>query len=329
MINSVNEKDRTLNWNFVALFFVLALAWYMSASSASSFVSVVNIGDHVISSIRTSFLDPTAAEGLHLLKGAVHYTPLGYISRILNYLVQFFIITGVVVLLLRFRKMKFEGEYTAFSTVALALLFAGVTVPFFASALNMTRLYQILLIFLAPFCIIGGITIFKLIGRCFRVIWTEKHVRWSLAAFSAVIVLFFLYQTGFIFQVAEGHSFFPLDETQDSLHFNEQEVLAAEWLDSVKEDGKSVYADEPRSLLLSSRFEEGGPFAPQLYFFTTDTSQVPDDCYIYLGTRNIVEKEVTLTDRGTTSVMRDYVTPESITDGRNKVYANGGSEVYR
>jgi len=329
MIDSVNENDRTLNWNFVALFFVLALAWYMSVSSASPFVSVVGIGDHIISSIRTSFLDPTAAEGLHLLKGVAHYTPLGYISRVLNYLVQFFILTGVVVLLLRFRKMKFGGEHAAFSTVALVLLFAGVTVPYFASALNMTRLYQILLIFLAPFCIIGGITIFKLIGRGFGVIWTEKHVRWSLAAFSVIIVLFFLYQIGFIFQVAEGRSFFPLDETQDALYFNEQEVLAAEWLDSVKEDDKAVYADEPRSLLLSSRFEEGGPFAPQLYFFTTDTSEVLGDCYIYLGTRNIVGKEVTLTDRRTTSVTYEYVTPESITDGKNKIYTNGGSEVYK
>jgi len=323
-----NKNDRTINWNFVALFVVLALGWYMSVSSASAFVTIVQIGNHIISSIRTSFLDPTAAEGIYMMMGVAHYTPLGYISRIINYLNQIFIVIGVIALLLRFREMKFQ-ESILFSTVALVLLFAGVSVPFFASSLNMERLYQITLIFLAPFCIIGGITTFRLMSKAIRVIWTDKHVRRSLAVLSVYLVIFFLYQTGFIIQVAEGHSHFPLDKAKDSLYFNEQEVLGADWLDVVKDDRNPIYADEPRWLLLSGRLEKEGQLSTQLHVFTTDTSQVPEECYIYFGTRNIVKQEVTLTDRRATTVIREFTTPESIVDGRSKIYANGGSEVYK
>ena len=134
-----------------------------------------------------------------------------------------------------YRELKFEREYVAFSMINLAILFAAVSVPFFASSLNMTRLYHITLIFLAPFCVIGGITVLRAMSRIARVAWTNKSVRSSLKVLSLYFLIFMLYQTGFVYGVAEGNFYsISLNTTMDTPRFNDQEVLGAKWLTEVR-----------------------------------------------------------------------------------------------
>ena len=157
--------DRTISSTFVLLFITFALTWYMYISSSSAFNAIIHIGDHIASSIFTDFLNPEATEGLRAITAERHHTLLNRINQAILYLNQIFIIIGSIVLLLKYRELKSEKGYTAFSMLRLGICFAGVFVPFFASTLHMTRLYHLTLFFLAPCCVIGGITVLRALSK--------------------------------------------------------------------------------------------------------------------------------------------------------------------
>ena len=327
---SSNAKDKTIRSTFVLLFVVFTLTWYMYVSSSSTFDTIVNIGDHIASSIFTDFLNPDAAEGLYLIMPKEStYTLLQRINQIILYLNQIFIVIGCIVLLKQ-REMKFERNYAAFSMINLSILFASIAVPFFASSLNMVRVYQITLIFLAPFCVIGGIIVLKAISKIVRVTWTNKAVRRSLKILSVHFVIFLLYQTGFVSYVAEGQSnSISLDSTAKGYCYNDQEVLGAKWLTCAK-GSSHVYADKARWIFLCSRLGgkgEGGP----IMFTVGNINQIQEDSYIYFGTRNAVEHNVTVMRFGPEVgySIYEYINSEYVVDGRSKIYANGGSEIYK
>ena len=333
--NSLKIEDRTIRSTFVLLFVVFTLTWYMYVSSSSTFDTIAHIGDHIASNIFTDFLNPEAAEGLYLLMPESSYTLLQRINQIILYLCQIFIVIGCIVLLKR-RGMKFERDYAAFSMINLGILFACIAVPFFASSLNMVRVYQITLIFLAPFCVMGGITVLRVLSRIFRTSWTNKTVRSSLKILSVYFVIFLLYETGFVYYVAEGQSnSVSLNSTAGMYCYNDREISGAMWLNGVKDSdsdrdsNRYIYADEPRWLLLCSRLGWLEPGHPLM--FTVDninrTREVAS--HIYFGTRNAVERDIRLRHvSGVTSVF-EYINLEYAVDGRGKIYANGGCEIYK
>ena len=285
------KVDRTISSTFVLLFITFTLMWYMYVSSSSAFNSIVRIGDHIASSIFTDFLNPEAAQGLYLMMAKTH-SPLHHVNKIINYLNQIFIVIGVIVLL-KHRELKFEREYVAFSMVNLSILFASIAVPFFASALRMERLYHITLIFLAPFCVIGGITVLKMMSKMVRVAWTNKAVRNSLKILSVFFAISLLYNTGVVYEVVEGHSgSISLNSTIDRACFNDQEALMTEWLQNKRDVDTKIYSDRVRGVLLLGIFGER-------YVFEGDEevgiiTRIPDNAYIFLGRENVKNKKMML-----------------------------------
>jgi uncharacterized membrane protein len=319
--NSVPSKvDRTISSTFVLVFIIFTLTWYMYVSSSSAFNTIVYIGDHIASSIVTDFLNPEAAQGLDIiLKKTI--TPLHDVAKYLHLLSQFFIFVGVLTLINR-KEMKFEREYEAFSLMNFAICFGGITLPYFASALNTERLYHITLIFLAPLCVIGGLTVFRVISKAVKVSWTDQRVKSSLKVLSMFFAIFLLFNTGWVYEVAKDNpSSFSLNSTSDYPRFNDQEVLGAKWLHDVKSSNK-MYADVYRWLLLSS-FEWG-----EVRAFPADGDEIRKDSYIYLGTWNVVEGEVMVRHKIGVSYIGEYINSEYMVNDVNKIYANGGAQVY-
>src|SRR5207249_11266556 len=98
--------------------------------------------------------NPNTAQGLGLiLKG--QSSPLHVVSKYVQLLTQFLIPIGFAAVLIGRSKEKFTTTYLGLSTANLILLIAGVAIPFFASSLNASRLYQLALVFMAPFFVIG------------------------------------------------------------------------------------------------------------------------------------------------------------------------------
>ena len=316
------KVDRTISSTFVLLFIVFTLTWYMYVSASTVFYTIVHISDHIASNIFTEFLNPEAVEGLRIIMRE-NVSPLHSVLKYLHLITQFFIAVGVLTLLLKRSEMKFKKEYAAFAVVNFVICLGAIAVPYFSSSLATTRLYHITLFFLAPFCVIGGITVFRMVSRVVRTSRTNQGVRSSLKVLSMLFAILLLFNSGFIYEVAKDNPMsIALNTTIDYPRFNHQEVLGAEWLYDVKNSNK-IYADGYRSLLINS-FERG-----QVRGIPVDIDKIQEDLYIYFGSLNIKKKEVIVADvKSARRITMEYINSSQIVDDRNKIYNNGGAQVY-
>lgn len=325
---SLKIEDRTISSTFVLLFITFTLTWYIYVSSSSAFNAIVNIGDHIASSIYTDFLNPEAAEGLRMMLIETH-SPLHHTNKIINYLNQIFIITGCIVLLLKHREMKFEKEYATFSILNLGICFAGVSIPFFA-ALNMTRVYHITLIFLAPFCVIGGITVFRVISRVVKVSWTNKSMESSLKVLSVYFVIFLLFSTGFIYEVADDN---PVSKSlsQDKLLvfrglIHEQDMVGAEWLAVHRDNSIPVYADVYTHADVTL-WAYGFVPIEQVIRVIGEPRKIKDDSYVFLSYVNVVWDAIFFFPEQNPILYSLHNTTyfHHVHNHKNKIYDNGGN----
>jgi uncharacterized membrane protein len=322
-------KDRTISTTFVLVFITFTLTWYMYVSSSSTFDTIIHTGDHIASTIFTDFLNPEAVQGLDMMLAQPAPGLLHEVNRVINYLNQIFIVVGGIVLLLKHKELKFEREYVAFSMLNLIICFAGVSVPFFAGALSMVRLYHITLIFLAPFCVIGGITVLRMMSKVIRVTWTNKAVRSSLKILSVFFAIFWLYNSGVVFGVAEGHyGSIALNSTMDRMCFNDQEAVMAKWIMNTKNVDTNIYADRRRGEVLEGIYgkrhllrgdEEVGII-----------TRIPDNAYIFLGRENVKNGKMALhrPSGGTSVVNLQNLTFYNTLLDMSRIYNNGDAQVY-
>jgi len=312
----LTTKNRKISSTFVLLFITFTLTWYLSISNSSAFESLARICNQVVGSISSDFLDPEASQGLKLITAQPLPGLLHEINRILNYLNQIFIVIGGLVILFKNQEMKLKKEFVVFSIINLGICIAGVFVPYFASQINMSRLYQITLFFLAPVCIIGGIAVVKLFIKVFKVSQKDRYLQLPIKILSIYFAVFLAYQTGLIFQVTEGRSgSLSLDSSIDYPSFNDRDVSGALWLNDVR-GNKYTYADSNRRLLLVG------------YLWDRLSSTPAKASYIYLGTFNSKNNSLTksIRLRANTETSNENYSPLII--GRNKVYTNGGALVY-
>jgi len=330
-ISSSKKSDKSFGYIFALFLLVFTLTWFMHVSSGAPINTIAQIGDQILSSIFTDFLNPEKAEGLNIMMGTKNKVHLSLMILLLSniyvailFLNQFLIIIGSLVLLLEYSKVKIIRIYIAIIVPNLLMLFAGVSVPFLAKSINMNRLYHITLIFLAPTCIIGAITLLKGINHAFKISWTDENMRHSLRILSVYFVIFLLYQTSFVLSVAQGHfGSRALNETAEWRYYTDQEVAGAIWLKNIVDTNSiRIYSDENGYQLLSSRID-----MKKIKTFLAD--KIPEkSSYIYFNTQAVLKKRFFTIDR---SEIRDAlfsINAESIVIGRSKIFANGGSDVY-
>lgn len=309
-------EDRTIGASFILMFITFSLTWYIYVSGSSAFEAIANIGNNIADHLSKDFLNPDAAQGLKLVTAKSAPGFLHTINKFINYLNQFFILFGGLIILTKYRQRGFERENLAFIMINIGLCLAGLYVPFMASSLNMSRLYQITLIYLAPICLIGGIALLEIACKVIKKSWTDKNMAISVRLLSIYFAAFFLFQSGVVWDVTEvSPAQISFNSTFDFPRFNDKEVTSAEWLID-KRGNKFTFADGYRSLLLSSI---------DLYHLT---SSFDKSSHIYLGTFNIMSKTVKKSsfEQGTLNYFD--VPYSSIIKDRDLVYANGGALVY-
>ncbi|MCZ7399984.1 MAG: DUF2206 domain-containing protein [Candidatus Methanoperedens sp.] len=301
----------SITFNFVLLNFAFLITWYMYTSSSSSFYTIVTLLDKITGSISEDFLNPKYVQGASLI---LLKTPslLHELGKYVHLIAQLFISVGILSLFFKNGKMKFETKYVMFCVLNFIMLLAGVTIPYFAGTLNTSRLYHIALIFLAPFGVIGGIIFFKAISKIFKKSCTDRN---SLKIISIFIIIFLLFNSGFIYEVAKDTPMsIALNSTIDGPRFNEQEVFGATWLYNTKNDNH-VYADFYRQVLLR-RFSGEWRILP-------DDFKIEAKSYMYFGTLNIKENIIAKYGK---SVKMDFTS--DYLNNTNKIYVNGGAQVY-
>jgi uncharacterized membrane protein len=313
----------------ILLLFIASTVWYAYTAQAGILHAVVSLGGHISGSIGDLF-NPTYSQALNFAQAHSTSTNIAHqVSAFFDYLNEFLIIAGLcLVIFLKKQRFKLQFSYVVLSTIALGCLIASLAVPYLSAALGWTRVYQIMSIFLAPFLAIGFIKIGETAGV------TMSNVKSKLGfgnsalvspsrltrLLAIYLVLFMLFQTGFISALTGGYQAIALNNQVDYTQFNHQEIVGAMW--QVNNSGAQViYGDAYREVLL-------GALAPGRALYLPYPQNTSASFYIFLGTYNIERNQVLLSN--VTGVNRqDYytnVTP--FISNRSLIYSNGGANVY-
>lgn len=322
--SSATARNVLTRLGFISLFTVSTLVWYLYVSGSSTLNAIVGIGNHIANSILTEFFNPAAAQGLSLLV-TVPVSPLHEVNWILYLFFVFSIIIGFLAVVSKNRRMKFGNEYLAFSFASLVVAAACVGVPFFASALNTSRLFQITLFFLAPFCIVGGIALFNELAKALKVRNNGNVAENSLKVLSVFLVVFLLFNSGFVYEVTRDHpTSISLNSSVDGPRFSDAEVHAAVWMTNLS-GNTAVWGDAyGHQLLLEFAFWK-------VQTFWGNTKEVSLDAYIYFRSQNVKGKVMWSEDTYPNNYTSIQDTPffNNILDISNKIYDDGASQIYR
>jgi uncharacterized membrane protein len=310
-----------ISGRIVLVYIVMSFLWYSYASGSSSLVDAVRLLEMIGSNFAKDFLNPAATQGLAILATGLP----SFLHRVVlyvNLVAQGLIVVGVCSTLIPTNRKR-NGELNlVFSWTAFVLMVAGMLVPYVLSTLNGTRLYQIGLIFLSPYVVVGSFTIGKLFSRIpqLRGIIVAKHEKPVLL--SSFLAIFLLLNSGFMYEVAHDHpNVFTLDSAVDGPRFNEREMSGASWLIKSKDDSL-VQADVYRSLLVNS-LSLGTALS-----LTVDVNHTKAGEYVFLGTLNCEEGRAIVTDFVGVIYNTLYVSIAGVFDGRDLIFDNGGSRIF-
>lgn len=206
------------------------------------------IGDEVINdeSNVPNFLDieqisplMRAAWGLDFMQA----NTWGKVFRVFQYLTQISIVIGVGILI--WKRKDYSAEYLSLCGASIALLLGCMFIPRFASIINATRMYHIVLIMLSPALILGA----KLIFRNFKLLTI------------CLIIPYFLFTSGLVFeatqqtdisQVNMPYSISLSDYRIETVGvFTSNDIAVVDWADENIEEW--VYADTTNILLFAER----------------------------------------------------------------------------
>jgi uncharacterized membrane protein len=304
-----------LQLSFVVFFFVLMFGWYIYTSGAVVFDSFMTFTGYVTSQLG-DFFNP-ASRGQAVLTGlglAESPSILNTVSRGFAYLTQLFILFGVLALITKKTKFKFDREFTVFSLIAVVFLIALTLVPGLANTLSMTRFYHILLMILSPFFVIGIVAFTDLIIK------NHKALVASLLIV-AVLVPYFLFQTNMVYEVAQGDSWsVPLSKQRMSPmrlygefgYIDDFSVRGAQWLSAYTRYENNTVADNALFTALTAYGLVYRGYARELRGDTViESGEIVYLSYISINYANLVENN----------------TVPIVLNQTNVIYSNGGSEV--
>jgi uncharacterized membrane protein len=260
-----------------------------------------------------------------------------FLHRMFLYLLlstQGLIVVGLVTALFAGWPMQIRREFFALALINLMMLVAALVVPYFASSLNTTRTYQIALIFLAPFFVLGWINIFKAAGKITRRSMTGT-MRVAIALLSVFLVLYLIFNTGMIFEITRDVPMsYSLDKQGANVSYaiyNNMEKAGAEWSigvqHAIERSNNNTYTPPIFSDIYRWLFLQDWN-ASRSYLIPFVVNSTPPGSYVYLGTYNVLDdKAVQLMTAGQVQITVQ-LDLKGFKDTRNKIYANGGSEVY-
>ena len=314
---------------FIVLVGVCSLAWYTYVSGASILEDAVRIGKLIADNVYGDFLNPKSSQGLELILQRPA-SLFNYAYRGIYLLFQGFIVVGFFATFLRKIKTNLPSAYIAMSVPFLGMAAAGIIVPYFALSINATRLFPITLLYLAPFTVVGSHYLVASAGRILRRPRQSQDMKREAALFVVSLLVFFLFNSGLLHQLARQPVSFALDPTgAPRPNFNDEEFVAANWISSEAGANQPIYADAFGAYLVEMT---SGQFLP-LQGSTQVTSHIGGGSYIFLGSENVNARLIRLDDPifqriNVTQVQLSGLAFNSMLSSMNVIYDNGYARVY-
>lgn len=344
-------RNDTINLNFSLLFIAFLLTWYIYISSSSALYSVIHVFENIISNFMSDFLSLSETQGAYIIVKSTA-TPLHQLAKYMHIFTQICISVGLFLCIFDAslkNLYNFSKTYLSLSVIFYSLLLASIIIPNFSNNLNTSRIYQICLLLLAPFCILGLIFLFNLAinfyqscievhnkmllnqATAFRNIFIRSRKLFIvnfpgpevnikiLKKLSLFFMVFLLFNTGWVYEIVhDSPTSFSLNNTMDYPKFNKQDIVGKDWLHKVNtlqyNDGY-VYADAYRFILFL--WIENG----RVHSFPLNPSHLSKNSYLYFSSYNFQNNNILVSNNY-------YVNWNSFTSSRNQIYDSKAVQIY-
>jgi uncharacterized membrane protein len=336
------QSRSVVSATLVALVVAIVFGWYIFASGGAPYQALQMAGTTIAHSLTNDFLGPpesTVATGL-----GVGIQNLPFSHALYHYWIiatEVLIVAGLAFVTWRRKALRVNTQFLLLSFASFILMLAAIAVPSVAGVINGNRLFALALLFLAPYCILGIEAIV-----CTTSSWIRANgeliSKLKCAALIGVLIPYFLFTYGFIWEVTEhpsNYAFLPSQEQSErvveySLNgstwsymvqapISTQDVYAAKWL-STSASRLPVYADfaywpEVRGYANVSP-DSNSSFTPAI------ANHSLNNAYVYLGAADVQSGNIALTLPNSTYQIQPFSSYPALTVG-NLVYSNGLAEV--
>jgi uncharacterized membrane protein len=328
-------KD-VLSASLVLLLFSMTFGWYIYVSNAP-LLAVSDDIRRIVNNFMNDISSPAARSPQVATLASAPTTVVSVMNRIVFLASNSLIAIGVAALSLMGRKSNLDSKYRLMSVVALFIMIMCVALPNVASTFNFSRFYGIMMIFLAPFFVLGGQTILHwtnkaispLSAKMSRLQRLRNSRMLGLQLISILLVASFLFNTGFIEHVTGVYpGSMALDKdlkrvSEDSgirlSYFTsvilEQDVVSIMWLSTYMDDYGVVYNGA-----LSLVWWSYGPIDRSI--------DLQSSIYAFNGTQNARTRYAYLSYANTVGgFLNNTEISPALTSG-NEIYTNGASEIF-
>jgi uncharacterized membrane protein len=320
----------------VLLLFIIPLSWYSLAVAPLS--NLITFFTQFFSKFLTDFFAPSSRTTQVFLT-----QPVSNISTIFSLgifaIANFFLVVGLIGLVIKPRKMGIDPKYRLFSIVSAVILLFCLILPNFAPSLDLSRFYEICLLILVPFFVLG----FNSFVALAKQIWLKtinkkslgkRYVHVKAILLCALLICFLLTQTGFVNRIIGSSPLArPVDldriEASDSAqvetslyqaYISEQDIFSAVWLSNHTYASSTIYADYVSTYNVLTSY---GLMQREQIIPLETTTMFESGSYVYLGQQNIV-LGVLSQSQGPSLNFSDTF---SRLNGSSIVYSNGESEI--
>lgn len=193
------REHTDIRYNYIYLCIVLFLGWYIYVSNSSVYYSILLIFKQFFNSLISKNFNAVRGGGIYW---ATKQLPFSWeILKILNFVAIIFIIIGLFYVI--YFKL-FNKLYTSLSLVALLFLLFVNILPHIVckGSIDIVRIYQILLVLLSPYCIVGC-NVFSRFSKRFKILNVNSFI-------IIFLVIYFLFNCGVVSETIRefgGHDY--------------------------------------------------------------------------------------------------------------------------
>ncbi len=356
LLGKIVSKKRIIKIKstIIASALCITFLWYLYVVHGP-FEKLVDVIRSTFESLATElFLSTSRGDPVQLALGLLESsTALHNFGRIIFNIAMVLILVGFIYSLIEWKKGKIDSEIGLIIFLNIGLLGLAIILPRFAGFLQMSRLHHFALLFLSPLFVLGAIFLLIYIPNLIKGnkslnLKNEKKKSYCFLLISIVLVPFFFFQTGLVYEVAEDP--FPssislskrkLADSTDLIP--ENDVFSAVWLNSYGDVERMLtYADTlallrvltsystiHRSLISVISNTTERTLYPGIFSDTIKDVENPSISYVYMRKFN-VEKGMVLyyVSEGIYFNVTDLPLFNTTDVFMNRVYSNGASEIY-
>ena len=312
---------RGITMTIVLLFFVMLFFWYSQITAAAFNAGVgfihqtfINLNEWYVMELKGPTIAAAAGKDICTIPQRIRL--------VVSWLSIAFIAIGVLSTMARYKRMvaipnsehikpnflhsKFEIEYFVLALIGSAILCLSIILPFVMTGYSMERTFFQMLTVLSLFFVVGGIMVAK---------WLRVRPHWVILL---VLIPFFMCTTGTMYQIFDVPASIALNSAGNEYelwYVHDQDSYAAKWVSAYGKGARIYTGAWPGPRVLHSQGKI--PCWETMRSFISKYQEGKEiDGYIYLRYTDVVDGKL----------VAKY--PDIFVE-KNKICANGGSEIYK